>query len=303
MPTELERLQDRAARLEASLAATLRSFDEDALHRFAERAYFAGVEQEALDEIFDRMVGRPLVEAYTAFGRDTAEARDLPVPVRVLPEEALSARTLLVQGLSDEAARVIEGLVQQARAEGWGVDPLARRIKEQIGLTAHQNHWVSRYRHKLRTRPAEALKNALRDRRSDARLARLALAGERLPEEYVRRLTDRYREKWLVHRSRLIARTELIRASNASTWAAFLEAEEAGALPDGARKFWRHVGDAKVRHSHWRVPGMNPDGVALNGAFKTPLGPLRYPLDPLGTAENTVGCRCMMLVDTRAPDA
>jgi hypothetical protein len=43
--------------------------------------------------------------------------------------------------------------------------------------------------------------------------------------------------------------------------------------------------DDRLRETHAAVPGMNPDGVALDGTFETPLGRSSGPpLEPL--------CRC-----------
>jgi hypothetical protein len=53
--------------------------------------------------------------------------------------------------------------------------------------------------------------------------------------------------------------------------------------------------DKNVRAAHLEIPLMNPAGVKLSECFVTPLGLMRYPLDPLGTAANVLGCRCLAI--------
>lgn len=58
------------------------------------------------------------------------------------------------------------------------------------------------------------------------------------------------------------------------------------------RRFWVNTKDSRTRDGHRRIPGMNPKGVPLDGVYQTPDGPLAFPRDPNGTAENIVQCRC-----------
>lgn len=65
-----------------------------------------------------------------------------------------------------------------------------------------------------------------------------------------------------------------------------------GAIASAVRKYWVHMNDGAVRNSHLQIPQINPDGVPLDGTFLTPLGPLRYPGDPIGVPANVINCRC-----------
>jgi hypothetical protein len=69
----------------------------------------------------------------------------------------------------------------------------------------------------------------------------------------------------------------------------------AGAAVDASRvkRFWVYTHDKRTRMSHREIPGMNPEGVDMDGGmYQTPLGPLQYPRDPNGIGSNTIQCRC-----------
>lgn len=287
----------RAARLEEELARRIRTLDEDSLNRLADAALRGGVDVGLLEQVFESAFRRDLNDIYEDFARDTSETHQLPLAITAVAEEAQIAVGSLIRGLAQDAIEVVGRAVDQAIRGGWSVPRLAGEIREVIGLTTQQNLWIDNYTRRLRTDPASGLRNELRDRRFDPLLRR----GAKLDESQISRMTTRYRERWVRHRSLLISRVELLRASNAANYASWLNAEELGYLPYGARKFWHHSHDSHVRHSHIEIPLINPDGVPLRESFVTPLGKLRYPLDPLGSPDDVIGCRCVMTVQTRNP--
>jgi len=75
-----------------------------------------------------------------------------------------------------------------------------------------------------------------------------------------------------------IARTEVQRIQNKSAHETILDA--------GVFEQWKTAGDDKVRDLHMDLDGQitRPNGMFSNG--------LRYPLDPAGSAEEVVNCRC-----------
>lgn len=294
---QVERLLARAQRLEKSLLDTLLKLDDEGIQKLANAALSFGIERDEIEDLFLRTVGSRLESAYGEFGRDTSMGFDIPLATAAVDREAATAIGSLIRELTDEAQAVIARLVTQARLQGWTVQKLAREIKSHISLTVRQNEYVDRYDAKLRRQPKETLRNELRDRRFDSRILR----GDRLDESSIRRMVDRYREKWARYRALNIARQELIAASNAANYATWLDAEEKGLLPRRVRKWWVHMQDAHVRYSHVEIPIMNPNGVELDGSFVTPLGRLRYPCDPLGVAADKIGCRCVVVVDTANP--
>lgn len=117
-----------------------------------------------------------------------------------------------------------------------------------------------------------------------------AIAGE-LNEKEVARLVDRHARALTDYRQRVIAHQEAARTIHAGEYLAFRQGKANRSLPRDAKRFWRTVGDERVRHSHSAVPGMNASGVDVGEPFQTPLGPVLYP--PL-----EANCRCRVVVST-----
>jgi len=189
-----------------------------------------------------------------------------------------------------------QALLQNLRANIIaGNSPLqtARDFREAIGLTPQQELAVRNYRKALLQGDASALTRALRDKRSDKLIARLAAEGKPLPEKQVNSLVERYRANWIKYRAESIGRTEALRAVHMAQDASMNQSIESGAVDEKKlRKFWDYTKDEKTRASHRQIPGMNPGGVGPREAFKSPLGMIRYPLDPRAGAQNTIRCRC-----------
>lgn len=294
-----EYLIRRAEALEAELAARLRNLSPDLLDRFAATVLELGViENEQLERIFEVATSNTLTGAYTAFARDTAEMEGLPLALGRINQAADAAVASLVRELTEKARLALRESIEQALAEGWSVPRLARVVKQDIGLTAKQLEWVRKFEAKVRADPAAAMSNQLRDRRFDPTLRR----GERIPDAKVARMVDRYRERWLNYRAKLIARQELIRASHTANHETWIDADQRGQVPSWIRKFWWHSHDSHVRNSHIQIPKLNPNGVGVQEAFVTPLGRLRYPCDPMGSDEDTIGCRCAVLFESTNPE-
>lgn len=97
-------------------------------------------------------------------------------------------------------------------------------------------------------------------------------------------------ERWR-NRARNIAITETTRAYGAGTLAAGLEQSRAtGRL---LRKRWDTEHDARVRASHRAVDGETAD---LSMPFNVGGFPLLFPGDPMGPADEVVGCRCDLTI-------
>jgi len=93
------------------------------------------------------------------------------------------------------------------------------------------------------------------------------------------------------HRARRIARTETLRALNQGR---YLAGEQA-AREYGLRltKTWRATADDRTRDKHEDADGQAAD---FEKPFIVGGEELMYPLDPNGSAANTVNCRCTMTV-------
>lgn len=177
------------------------------------------------------------------------------------------------------------------------IDASGERVGGIIGLTATQAEHVENARLELAsTDPADLrhyLGRQLRDRRFDAAVLRAINAGTAIPAAAQEKAGAAYANAYLRYRAETVARTEVLRSASVGQEAALRNAVASGALQtENIRSFWVDTDDERTRPAHRQVPGMNPDGVPLGEAFDTPLGPMLYPRDPAGAAENVIGCRC-----------
>lgn len=109
-------------------------------------------------------------------------------------------------------------------------------------------------------------------------------AGEGIPD-----LKRRVRESLGVveSRARMIARTEVIGASNAG---AYFQAKAAKAEV----KIWLSTDDARTRPTHSSIDGQK---VGIDELFVVGGAMMRYPHDPAGPPGETINCRCTTLYD------
>lgn len=123
-----------------------------------------------------------------------------------------------ISGVSNS---ILESVRESLRANiiaGNNPNITAREIKEMIGLSSRQIIAVRNFRTALETKDQNKLKSILRDdtmivrdRRFDPHIKRM-LQGEEIPKEKIDQIVSRYIERSVQSRSRIIARTESIRA-------------------------------------------------------------------------------------------
>jgi SPP1 gp7 family putative phage head morphogenesis protein len=112
----------------------------------------------------------------------------------------------------------------------------------------------------------------------------IAKAGlEGLSIDETSRLLVKEFTKFSRFRARMIARTEIINASNKGS----LLAAQATGL--NVQKKWISTYDKRTRNDHREVNGKLTD---LNGEFEVGGEMLSYPGDPKGSAQNVINCRC-----------
>ena len=169
----------------------------------------------------------------------------------------------------------------------------ARAFRSSLGLTPRQEQAVANYRSALEGLDSRALRRKLRDARYDRTVRRAIDSKSRLSAEQIDKMVGRYRERYLRYRSETIARTESLRAATVGQKSAIDQMLSSNAL-EGSKvlRFWVSTRDKRTRDAHRRISGLNPEGVPLDGYYQTPLGPLKFPRDPNGTAANVVDCRC-----------
>ena len=221
--------------------------------------------------------------------------------LRVSAFEASGAyRAAFVTYITEKQRQAINSAIERSIMEGQTVAQLSRAIRGSIGLTVEQERWVENYRRQLLSMDAAALERALRDRRSDGLYQRLIDSGDMLTSDQIDSMVERYRQRMVKYRAETIARTEAYGAVQMGEYETILAADMQGSLSPLLRRFWVDSADERVRVYHAPIASMNPEGVAVNEVFQTPLGPMRYPLDPLGSARNRVNCRCH--VEYEMPD-
>lgn len=216
-----------------------------------------------------------------------------------LPVGAISAvqahNVALVREIANSTRQAIIQGVEENLVAGNNPRKVARDFRAAVGLTAKQEQAVRNYRTYLETLDPAALQRQLRDHRYDSTVARAIESGSPLSTEQISTMLERYRQRYVKYRAETIARTESLRAVSTGEYEALLAAEQQQVITPDLRRFWVYTPDERVRTSHTMIPMMNPMGVRVKEWFLTPLGPLKYPRDPLGTAGNTINCRCRVV--------
>lgn len=206
-------------------------------------------------------------------------------------------RLTMIQQFTDEQ-RKATSLALISGVES-GINPVAqaRNFRDSIGLTEKQWSAVQSYRDSLERVGSgggtyDVLNRALRDGRGDAQILRAARDGLPLPQEKIDWLVRRYSERFVIHRSKVIARTEALSAVNAGNEAMYRQAIEAGTLrPEMIERTWVTRLDGRERLSHELLNGQKRK---WGQVWETIHGVLRFPGDPDAVAEERIMCRCTL---------
>jgi hypothetical protein len=130
-----------------------------------------------------------------------------------LAQEWLQTRgLLLVQRLSEKAARAIEETLRDGMREGWSIQRMTREIRNVVGLS---------------DKDAAALRNRRRQ------LVERGVKPARVQSDL-----DRYRKQLIRRRAETIARTEVVAARNQGQLHAWKIMQESGELPSVVRRVW-----------------------------------------------------------------
>jgi hypothetical protein len=221
---------------------------------------------------------------------------DFEIRVGLNPRLEQFAQTMTstrIREIDQTTRDTIRQVLQSGTTAGDDPFAIARRIRGSIGLTQRQEAAVNNYERMLRALDPEVLDRKLRDRRSDASVARAINNDKALTDAQVRSLVDRYRDRYIKYRANVIGRTESIRAVQGAQWELFQDMINKGQIDARqVRRTWINTGDGNVRNSHVQIPDLNPRGVGQAETFSSPLGPILYPGDPSAVAANTIQCRC-----------
>lgn len=213
-------------------------------------------------------------------------------------EHAEQNRLDLVRQVSDDTRTAIRNAVAEGVAAGHPPDKIARAVRDSVGLTDAQAAFVRNYRAELESLDPGALDRQLRDARYDGTVKAAIDSGTALAPDRVDALVERYQDRWIRHRARVISRTETLNAANAGAGAAMRQARDRG-----------DFGQATVIKKWMTAPGccdlceaisdQNPDGVGLDDVFRWELG------DRSGEISEPTAhpsCRCVISHELRAPD-
>lgn len=175
-----------------------------------------------------------------------------PAAVRAVDTEVAH----LVRDITAESRMAIRDLVRQSVQGAFDVRQLARQVKGSIGLTSQYATAVERYRTRL--------------------------VDQGMAEGRALTRSQSYADRLLRHRATTIARTEVIRATNAGQQAVWNDAQQEGLLSLDAQREWIVTPDDRLCPL---CAPMEGQVVGLQEPFQSQEGSVDYP--PLHP-----NCRC-----------
>lgn len=282
----------------AAMTALIDSLDPAALtqaieqHRFDALWRHLAVDRlvQSLRPALNRLAlihDRSAIEASLGIGATPIIAKARPSRLKTpdvihLTYDPLDTATVAAQNAINDAIATnieattqatIETIIADGLSAGQQPAQIARRLREAFGLSVAQANAIANYRAALEGDPSAALTRALRDPRFDAATRR----GD-LPAERIERMVTRYASRYRAFRANRLALTESLRAANQGRLAAWTQfAERSG---EEVRRFWLTAGDELVCPICAAIPDMNPNGIALDEQYQTPIGPIAMPPDP-----------------------
>jgi len=214
-----------------------------------------------------------------------------PQSVAVLQE----ARLNLIRELTEKQRDSTRQALVRAFQEGEGPRQTAAAFKNSIGLTAKQEQAVVNFRTLLETNDSRALERSIRDRRFDRTVERAISTSEPLKKTQVDKMVQRYRERFVLYRAEVIARTEGVRATSMARDQALRQTLDITGIPkENVERTWVPVAGPRTRDAH---ASMRNQKVGLDETFSDGDGnQLRYPGDPSAPIETTAQCRCVLTI-------
>ena len=250
------------------------------------------------------LINETFIPAATYASNEVATARNVVVVFDVthpvIVEAMRQLRLDLITNFTDEQIALVNQMLTEAAALGTNPTETARWIQPHLGLTPRQQEAVANYRRLLEAGSREALDRELRDARSDRSLLAAIRNKKPLKPEQIESMVERYRNRYLSYRAKVIAQTESLRGTNTALQATFQAAVADGtfAAADLVRT-WFTASDERVRSSHAYMHGQERglDQPFLSGAGNY----LMHPGDPDAPAEDVVNCRCVVTTRVRPP--
>jgi len=277
-----------------------------------------GLEPERFRELSDASDA-----AFAAAGNETAKivrGKFVFQPGNPRAERAVDElHTELMRGLNggpaitEEGKRAVREHIRRGLEEGKNPRTIARRMRGtydysakayrggMIGVTDTQAKYISNAERQLRSGDPTELRRylgrRLRDKRYDRTVLKAIRGETKLTETQIQNMVHGYSRKYTKYRAETVARDQSLSALTKGQEEALDQAVSGGHVKNHEiRQAWLTAKDERVRNAHRRIPSMNPGGVKRGEAFDTPLGPMRFPRDPQGTAANRINCRCSLTV-------
>lgn len=264
----------------------------------------AGVVAEEADKY-----AAEIARAFVVVGRHEATVLSRQLGRRIIFDPAHArarqfadtARRRFLQGFRrEQSASISQAIVRAGRPVSSQTVAKSRitkakkgPAKDALGLTPYQEQIVENYRVALAASSANALQRQLRDRRFDPTVVRAVEDQEPLSWAQINRMTERYRERWIVYRAKTIARTQSLMIANTARHEALTQAaDQANFDPDNIVRVWNATMDDRTRDSHAGLDGYSVQG--MDEPFPADGGDLLYPGDPDGPPEEIINCRCWL---------
>lgn len=238
---------------------------------------------------------------------ETDGAGDLTSTVGLSFDPELAAAAALMEGqdldfiaeFTDSQREAVRRALVAALRQGKGTQAVARAFRNAIGLTAYQQDVVDNYRDLLERNSAASLDRVLRDRRYDPGVERALATDEPLSNARIDAMVDRYAARYLAMRAETIARTETTRVLNTARQETTMQVVESSGIPeDEVVRTWAATDDNRTRDTHAAMDGQER---GLNEPFESPSGAqLMFPGDPSAPADETINCRCAVLVSFKS---
>nr|WP_153316683.1 phage minor head protein [Sinorhizobium medicae] len=197
-----------------------------------------------------------------------------------------------------------QGLARGANPRSTALDVVGRQSRVTgcreggvIGLTRYQIEFIERARVHLASGDPDQMNRYFelktRDKRFDRTVMAAIRAGKPVPGDALIKIVGRLRDKNLLLRGEMLARTETMMALSSARDEAMRQQIEAGKVQvQDVTKVWRSAGDSRVRHTH---RALNGKAVGLDEVFQSRSGALlRFPGDPRAPISEISGCRCRL---------
>lgn len=190
----------------------------------------------------------------------------------------------LVVGIPQETKQVIAEVIALGAQYGLDIGQQARAIREVVSLPPAWAQAPLNLAREIRAGDAAAA-TGRRLSASAKQQIRSRIAAGTVTDAFVDDMTEQYSASLINRRALNIARTESLTAAHVGLTESWKQAQEQGALPESARRFWIVTPDARLSPEHARIPGMNPSGRTMDEPFVTPEGLFMHP-------PSRPNCRC-----------